>query len=155
MGRRGVQLVSCAGLMMALWMSLGAGLAQATPVRLLGSYEEYMKTQCASGTSCTVYFSLLSAQTRITKVSCYISFDSGTAGIGRLSLGLGNVGHSSFAEWQYLAPYQYTDFSNVSAYQFLADTDHVYDTGTVPAVNVAISEKTSGSLACSITGYNK
>jgi hypothetical protein len=65
-----------------------------------------------------------------------------------------NQARSVFTEWQYLAPAEITASGTIQDYILLADTDHVYGSGTIPAVSVAFSAKAAGTFACSITAYN-
>lgn len=139
----------------ALLASIGVlARSEAAPITQLGVYEEHASTTCSAAKTCTVYFSLLNAALRVDTVTCNFYVNGSTRiFIAKAVLGAGNVGHTSFAEAQYLAPFDIIGGSNtVAQYQLMAHTDHAYDKGQVPAVSVSTFYNGNIGLYCSIAG---
>ena len=130
-----------------------APAAQAAGTTKLGIYEEYKTVNCAKALDCYLFFSKVTADTKITSVSCNFWINANNPSLTGLSLGASNATRPTYSPAQYInPPYPMMYGSTVSQYQFYADTQHVVANGTYPTLQLGFNVSATSVMNCSIAG---
>jgi len=132
---------------------VASSVASAAPTRLLGVYEEEVTGNCANGAACTIYFSTTTKPLKVTKVSCNFYVRAQNVSLTGVELGHASEDKSLFKDGEFIAPIHTLLFgSNVTQFQFLADTLHVVPAHFRPSVQLGWDVGATSHFDCHIAG---